>query len=466
MPGSKPRSKAPSKPRSKASAPRRLSKPGSKTMTARPPASKKGSKRNLSKKSKKVSKRASKQVSPFGEGAATRLQGAFTERPRDEVNPCRYYCEQAYKLSPSGPFPPECGYQRFRDEKTGRFYWDELPQNRGCLTNPALQEGFELESETACQVWNRSFTRQQIVSMLRPYVSDPSDLRFLTKKELCKLLGDKASEVYYELESLTSNWCQSLQDDLEKTDMAQVFALLQLPHPATFLDKKEACATLLKRVAEMRPPWYSRLWRYVTGKTRDIFNWVLRNPGKTMLLAAGLLAAIYFAPQISSAAQSGISAAKSGVENFAARTRLLWMTQQASSDLSALDWSKVATWTQELQRLKQTPNESLSPQEAAFRDFLQSKLLDVTKGQLTDPSKPPNPVAEALARVTGQSQLFSRSWADTLDPSGAIRAAYSWYSGPAPTPAPAPVAIAPQGWWGRGTYDYLVNRFGNTPRPG
>lgn len=32
-------------------------------------------------------------------------------------------------------------------------------------------------------------------------------------------------------------------------------------------------------------------------------------------------------------------------------------------------------------------------------------------------------------------------------------------------PSPTSDAVAPQGWWGRGTYDYLVNRFDNTPTP-
>lgn len=251
---------------------------------------------------KKLSKRPSllkkkTKPSPFADAPDDSLRRAFQSIPKDQVSPCRYFCEQAYKFSPYGPFPPECGYQRLTDKKTGRLYYDDSPQNRGCLSAGEV-EGFELESATACTVWNRSFTRQQILTMLKPYMAKPNELVFMTKKELCGLLSQKANEVYYELETIATNWCSQLQEELDKPEMMQVFALLRLPPPATYFYKREACAALLKKIAEMRPPWYSRLWRYVGQTTQNVLDWVSQNPTKTLLLAASLISSIYYAPQV------------------------------------------------------------------------------------------------------------------------------------------------------------------------
>jgi hypothetical protein len=425
--------------------------------------------RGLKKKKNKVG------LSPFGSRGDDHLEGAFSRRPVGEIDTCRFYCEQAYKRGP--PYPIECGYQRLRDGKTGRFYWDDTPTRRTCLT-ATQQDGFELESTNTCEIWSRAFTRQQLMVMLRPYVvaHDAKELRYMTKNELCRSLSDKATEVYYELESQVSNWCQNLKGELETPDMLQVFALLQLPPPATFFNKQEACAALIKRVAEMKPPWYSRLWRYVKGKTSDVFKWVSNNPGKTVLLAAGLVAAIYFAPQIASAVKSTAQSAVEQFQGYRERTRLQTLRQQASVDLKTLDWSKVGMWADELRRLKQLPPTSITPEESAFGRLLETQLLDVTAGQLysTNPRGRvigyTNPIAEALVRMTTQDRPPTNyTWTDTLDPFGAIRGTYNYFATPAtatatatttPTLAPLAQSTAEAPGWRQTAYNYIAARFG------
>ena len=363
------------------------------------------SRRSRSKSKTRKSTRVSGPVtSPFGEGIESQLQGAFTTRPKDELDTCRFFCEQSYK---QGKYPPECGYRRLKDASTGRFYYDASPSYRDCL-NPSEQEGFELESK--CEIWNRLFTRQQLVEMLKPYVSD--ELKYLTKKQLCDMLSNKATEVYYELESLSSNWCQNLQTELATPEMVQVFALLQLPPPATFYNKKEACAELIKRVAEMKPPWYSRLWRYVTNKTKSLFSWVSNNPGKTLLLAAGLIAAIYFTPQIASAAQLKLAEATKG--------------QLTTSDFWGTRYTNRAT--------------------------------------------------EAIGRLLPENQrpqTFELTWADTVDPFHVLRGTYNRLasnpSPPSPAPPSGPSLPSSEQDWLKSTYEYLQQRYnprqaGSCPR--
>lgn len=302
--------------------------------------------------------------------------------------------------------------------------------------------------------------------MLKPYVADATELKYFTKAELCRRLSELANEVYYELENQVSNWCQNLKGQLETPDMIEVFRLLQLPPAATFFNKEEACAALIKRVAEMKPPWYSRLWRYVKGKTAQIFNWVSNNPGKTVLLAAALVAAIYFAPKIVTAAQSAVESTVGQIQAYREQSRLQALRQQATMDLKTLDWSKVGLWADELRRLKQLPGNATSPEEAAFRQLLETQLLDVTSGQLYTMNPRgrvtgyTNPIAEALVRLTTRERTpLPYTWADTVDPFGVLRGTYNYFSTPT---APAPTAAAtaqPGPGWTQTAYDYLKNRF-------
>lgn len=430
--------------------------------------------RSRSTKSRLSKPNSRRKSSPFNDDE-TFLQTAFTDPPKDQLDTCSAYCQQAYKNGP--PYPDECGYRQLTDLKTGRLYFSDSPTNKNCLSS-LEQKGFELENQVKCDIWNRMFTRQQLLNMLRPYVDDPDELRYRSKKELCNLLSKKSTEVYYELESLVSNWCKNLQDELDTPEMFQVFALLQLPPPNTFFNKREACATLLKRIAEMKPPWYSRFWRFVTTKTKNVLNWVTRNPGKTALLAAGLLAAVYFGPDVAKAAQqkftSATSQASDAIQQYFTSPMPSPMTQ-VNTDLSTLNWEKVGYWTNELKRLKQLPPDKITAQDLTFATFLENKLRNVTQGQLVKQgffnsgftnstalnlsnalSMSATPSGSALPQVPSPSiAQTSLDWIKRVDPYATMRQAYQGFVNNNSSPNPTSTWQASA----QSAYDYLKQRF-------
>jgi hypothetical protein len=289
------------------------------------------------------------------------LDRAFLDRPTDEIDPCSFYCQQSYD---QGNYPVECGYRRQRDEKTGAYRYADTPTSVNCLT--ADQKlGFELEKDTSCTVWNRTFTRPQLLKMLAPFVQG-TDLRTLTKKQLCSLLSDKATEVYYELEDIANEWCNvstgaGTKDSsaMAEPEIQQIFAILHLPPPATYFSRAEACVVLKERIAQMKPPLYSRVWR----KIKHIFTWMKNNKTKTMLIAATLIAAIYFAP--------------TAIQSISANYNTA--AQQLSDVYASLDWQTVGRWMMELQRIKAIPPNQLTPTDIAHKNVLETKIKHATK---------------------------------------------------------------------------------------
>jgi len=215
--------------------------------------------------------------------------------------------------SPTHQMDKHCGYQ-MRYTKDGHRYFDPTPTVISALDREnGERTGFEYDHTSPCKVWGRMFARSDLLVFLDAFVAqhpagkpEKNPLNAMTKPALCKLLNEKASEVYYELEATSKTWCKDLHEHMDPrhedfTTMRRVFELLQLPPLEGFKQRKDACAALVLKLSTMRPPWYSRIWRFISNKVKGVFGWVKQNPKKSLLLAAALLAGLYFAPQIGTA---------------------------------------------------------------------------------------------------------------------------------------------------------------------